>query len=33
MQAIEHFEADLADRHTAFGRQRASQRSKVAGRR
>jgi predicted NAD/FAD-binding protein len=33
MQAIEHFEADLADRHTVFGRQRASQRSKVAGRR
>jgi uncharacterized protein len=33
MQAIEHFEADLADRHTAFGRHRSSQRPKVAGRR
>jgi len=33
MQAIEHFEADLADRHTALGRHRASQRSPVAGRR
>jgi uncharacterized protein len=33
MQAIEHFEADLTDRHTVFGRHRSSQRSKVAGRR